>query len=82
LSLRGGTTKQSQGLGDHAIASFRFATYPYRDVNYAMTIGHFFTWITLNALGKQRSIGWVLNLLNVFFNSFLKYIAEVFVLNN
>jgi hypothetical protein len=41
LSLRGGTTKQSQKLGDYAIASFRFASF-------AMTIGHFITWSTLN----------------------------------
>jgi hypothetical protein len=47
LSLRGGTTfaerleeKQSQKLGDYAIASFRFASF-------AMTIGHFITWSTL-----------------------------------
>jgi hypothetical protein len=42
LSLRGGTTKQSQKLGDYAIASFRFASF-------AMTIGHFITWSTPTA---------------------------------
>jgi mRNA interferase RelE/StbE len=41
LSLRGGTTKQSQELGDYVIASFRFASF-------AMTIGHFITWSTLS----------------------------------
>jgi hypothetical protein len=59
LSLREGTTKQSQGLVDSAIASFPFASF-------AMTIGHFITWSTLTTLYRKLVtslvaliVGWV-----------------------